>query len=224
MVVSSTSARGYVLARADVDPTMRASKGRPLFLIIIAVPRDLDPTVHELDGCYLYDIDDLEAVVEASPGEEEKPPARRRSWQPRASASGAWRASRMAPAIVALRAQAEEIRGDELERAPARWAVTDAELEVVEAITARIVDKLLHLTVRLKEAAAGADGVWPTPAPGRCRHLGRDPAAGLALTQAERAADPLRRPGIEMSPHPDHHNGDHDRRQPFGRSASGAYS
>ena len=63
VVVSSTSAPGYVLDRAAVERSLRARRGRPLFLIDLAVPRDLDPAIHELDGCYLYDIDDLEAVV-----------------------------------------------------------------------------------------------------------------------------------------------------------------
>ena len=52
-----------------VEPTLRARKGRPLFFIDIAVPRDVDPAVHELEGCYVYDIDDLEAVVsDSTPG------------------------------------------------------------------------------------------------------------------------------------------------------------
>src|SRR5205823_6307201 len=59
VVVSSTSAPGYVLTRETVE---RARGGRPLLLIDLAVPRDLDPSIHELDGCYLYDIDDLDAV------------------------------------------------------------------------------------------------------------------------------------------------------------------
>ena len=69
VVVASTSARGFVLTRDAVEPTLRARKGRPLFFIDIAVPRDVDPAVHELEGCYVYDIDDLEAVVtDSTPG------------------------------------------------------------------------------------------------------------------------------------------------------------
>src|SRR5205823_9092527 len=60
VVVSSTSAPGFVLTRAQVE---RARRGKPLLLIDLAVPRDLEPAIHELDGCYLYDIDDLQAVV-----------------------------------------------------------------------------------------------------------------------------------------------------------------
>ena len=66
VVVSSTSAGGFVLEQAGVQATLGARRGRPLFLIDLAVPRDLDPAIHELPGCYLYDIDDLQAVVAES--------------------------------------------------------------------------------------------------------------------------------------------------------------
>src|SRR5205085_4244085 len=56
VVVSSTSTPGFVVTRAQVQRVLAARKGRPLFLIDIAVPRDLDPEIHELEGCYLYDI------------------------------------------------------------------------------------------------------------------------------------------------------------------------
>src|SRR5204863_1488972 len=59
VVVTSTSAPGYLLSAADIPPR----RGRPLFLIDLAVPRDLDPAIHELEDCFLYDIDDLQAVV-----------------------------------------------------------------------------------------------------------------------------------------------------------------
>ncbi len=159
VVVSSTSARSFVLSRADVEPTMRARKGRPLFFIDIAVPRDVDPAVHELDGCYVYDIDDLETVVtDSTPGRAGEVARAETIVAAEAERFVAWRASRdAAPAIAALRAQAEEIRTQELERARGRLGrLTDAELDVVESITTRIVDKLLHVpTLRLKEAAAG---------------------------------------------------------------------
>ena len=63
VVVSSTSAPGYVLDAPTVERALRARRGRQLLLIDLAVPRDLDPAIHELDGCYLYDIDDLQAIV-----------------------------------------------------------------------------------------------------------------------------------------------------------------
>jgi glutamyl-tRNA reductase len=161
VLVASTSARAYVLRKEDVEPTMRARSGRPLFLIDIAVPRDLDPAVHDLEGCFLYDIDDLEAVVSDS-----APDRAGQALQAEAIATAqaerfrAWRAARdVAPAIASMRARAEEIRAAELARARTRLnRLSDAELLAIDTVTARIVDKLLHgPTLRLKEAAAGAD-------------------------------------------------------------------
>ena len=63
VVVSATSAAELVLSRESVAAALRARKGRPLLLLDLAVPRDLDPAINELDGCFLYDVDDLEAVV-----------------------------------------------------------------------------------------------------------------------------------------------------------------
>ena len=63
IVVSSTSSPDFVLTRDELARVLPARKGRPLLLIDLAVPRDLDPAINELPDCYLYDIDDLEAVV-----------------------------------------------------------------------------------------------------------------------------------------------------------------
>jgi glutamyl-tRNA reductase len=160
VVVSSTSAPGYVLDAATVE---RVRHGRQLLLIDLAVPRDLDPAIHELDGCYLYDIDDLEAIVAETL-------AGRRSEAERAESIVAaeaekfheWQASLdVVPAIASLRAHAEEIREQELAKAEGVLGRLDeSQRRAVESITAQIVNKLLHLpTVRLKQAAAAADGV-----------------------------------------------------------------
>jgi glutamyl-tRNA reductase len=159
VVVSSTGSPGRVLERADIDAALGSRKGRPLFLIDLAVPRDLDPAIHELDDCYLYDIDDLESVVASSLAGRRREAARAEAIvAEEAESFREWQASReVVPAIASLRAHAEEIRAAELERVRGRLSTSDQ--EVVESITARIVEKLLHLpTVRLKEAAAGADG------------------------------------------------------------------
>jgi glutamyl-tRNA reductase len=159
VVVSSTGYPGRVLDRADIVAALGLRKGRPLFLIDLAVPRDLDPAIHELDDCYLYDIDDLESVVASSLAGRRREAARAEAIvAEEAESFREWQASReVVPAIASLRAHAEEIRAAELERVRGRLSTSDQ--EVVESITARIVEKLLHLpTVRLKEAAAGADG------------------------------------------------------------------
>jgi glutamyl-tRNA reductase len=136
-------------------------KGRPFFLIDLAVPRDLDPAIHDLDGCYLYDIDDLESVVAASLAGRRREAARAEAIVAQeADRFREWQASReVVPAIASLRAWAEEIRSAELARARGKLGLSDSQHAAVESMTAQIVNKLLHLpTVRLKEAAAGADG------------------------------------------------------------------
>jgi glutamyl-tRNA reductase len=178
VVVSSTSAPGLVLRRAEVEAALPARRGRPLLLVDLAVPRDLDPEIHELADCYLYDIDDLEAVVAASL-------AGRRREAERAEAIVAeqadrfreWQASLdVVPAIASLRARAEEIRAAELERLQGRLdGLSESDRRAVESATARIVDKLLHLpTVRMKEAAVTADGVLYADAVRHLFGLGED--------------------------------------------------
>ena len=122
-----------MLRREQVERAHRARRGRPLFLIDLAVPRDLDPAVNELDGCYLYDIDDLEAVVaETLAGAASRGGARRSAIvAEEAEQFRAWQASLdVVPAIASLRARAEEIRRRELAKAEARLGdLSDAERE-----------------------------------------------------------------------------------------------
>jgi glutamyl-tRNA reductase len=175
VVVSSTSAAGYVL---DASTVQRSRSGRPLLLIDLAVPRDLDPAIHELDGCYLYDIDDLEAIVSETL-------AGRRGEAERAEAIVAaeaqkfheWQAALdVVPAIASLRARAEEIREAELRKADGLLGRLDeSQRRAVESITTQIVNKLLHLpTVRMKQAAAAADGVLYAEAVRHLFGLGED--------------------------------------------------
>jgi len=161
VLVSATGATGRTLGRDEVEAALRRRKGRPLFLIDLAVPRDLDPAIHELDGCFLYDIDDLESVVAAGLAGRRREAARAEAIvAAEAERFRQWLASReVVPEIASLRAWAEEVRTAELERARARLGLSASQQAEVESVTARIVDKLLHLpTVRLKEAAAGASG------------------------------------------------------------------
>jgi len=163
VVIASTNAPGLVLEAATVAEVLRGRKGRRLLLVDLAVPRDLEPAIGELDGCYLYDIDDLEGIV------TETLSLRRREAERAESIVAAeaekfheWHASLdVVPAIASLRARAEEIREAELQKAEALLGRLDeSQRRAVEAVTAQIVNKLLHLpTVRMKQAAAAADGV-----------------------------------------------------------------
>ncbi|KHF33526.1 Glutamyl-tRNA reductase [Paenibacillus sp. P1XP2] len=66
ILISSTGAKDYVLDRAQVSESMKKRQSRPLFIIDIAVPRDIDPAIADLDNVFLYDIDDLEGIVESN--------------------------------------------------------------------------------------------------------------------------------------------------------------
>ena len=99
-----------------------ARRGRPLLLVDLAVPRDVDPALAGIDGCFVYDIDDLEAVVETSlERSARRSGARRALVAAEAERFREWQASlAVVPAIASLRAHAEEIRAAELARAEGR--------------------------------------------------------------------------------------------------------
>lgn len=162
IVISCTDAPHYFITVEHVRRAMAPRQGRPLFLIDIAVPRDIEPVVGELPGVRLYDIDDLRAVVEANLH-------LRRSDGPRAKAIiaqevvrfMAWfKALAVTPIIVNLRQQAELIRQRELERALRRLdGLSDRHLNVINLLTQRIVNQMLHEpTVRLKRYAGCSHG------------------------------------------------------------------
>ena len=186
VVVASTNSRNFLVSRDDVERALAMRERRPLLLIDLAVPRDLDPEIATLPYAFLYDVDDLDEAV--GMGTVEGAAARAESIvAEEAERFRAWQASRgVVPAIASLRARAEEIRVSELQRAGRRLAhLSPEERRAVEAVTVQIVNKLLHdPTVRLKEAAAGADGATYADA---VRHL-----FGL---EGSGDSDPHRQPG-----------------------------
>jgi glutamyl-tRNA reductase len=186
IVISAAGAAEVVLAADAVGRLMRARRGRPIFFVDIAVPRDLDPAINEIDGCYLYDIDDLERVVEESvAGRREEAVRAEAIVAEEAERFRAWQlALDVVPAITSLRALAESIRAAEFARAERRLgSLSPSQRDAVESLTTQIVNKLLHLpTVRMKEAAAAADGVMYAEAVKHLFDLGDD-------------ADQARKPG-----------------------------
>ena len=163
VVITSTSAPGFVVGPATATVALRGRRGRPLLFVDLAVPRDVDPALATIDGCFVYDVDDLEAVVEASlAGRRAEAVRAEQLVAVEAERFREWQASlAVVPAIASLRARAEEIRSGELAKAEGRLGrLPESERKLVESVTSQIVAKILHLpTVRMKEAAAGADGV-----------------------------------------------------------------
>jgi glutamyl-tRNA reductase len=179
VVIASTNAPGLVLEAGTVAAVLRRRRrGSRLVLVDLAVPRDLDPAIGQLDGCYLYDIDDLEQIVaETLSGRRREAERAESIVAAEAEKFHEWHASLdVVPAIASLRARAEEIREAELQKADALLGRLDeSQRRAVEAVTAQIVNKLLHLpTVRLKQAAAAADGVLYAEAVRHLFGLGED--------------------------------------------------
>ena len=162
VLLSSTGAASPLLEVDDLREMVAARAGRPLLIVDIAVPRDVDPAVGALDGVTLLDMDDLRAFADA--GTE----ARRREVagvqnlldEELERYVGATSAREVAPMIVALRDRAEELRQGELDRFRARFeGLDEAQLEAVEGLTRGIIGKLLHEpSVALKDAAGSPRG------------------------------------------------------------------
>jgi glutamyl-tRNA reductase len=157
IVISSTSAPHPVIGKAMVQEAMRARKGRPMFFIDIAVPRDIEPTVHALDGVFLYDIDALAHVVEVNRRERQREAlvAEELVWR-EVQQFQRWLETRDAvPTIVALRQYAEKIGYAELHKTLAKLGPLDErQHRLIEELTTRIVNKFLHTpTVNLKRAS-----------------------------------------------------------------------
>jgi glutamyl-tRNA reductase len=163
LVVSSTGATATVISAEDV----RAA-GRPLFLLDLAMPRDVDPAAADVPGARVADIDDLrEALAETrgDPGEEVAA-ARTIVEEETRRYAVARRTARLAPLIEALQGRGEEVRAAEVRRLAARLAaLPERDREAVEALTRRIVRRLLHdPVVRLKDLAGRGAGDAPAQA------------------------------------------------------------
>lgn len=163
IVISSTAATEYVITKPAVAATLKGRRGRPLFFIDIAVPRDIDPAVNELDDVFLYDIDSLNGVVESNL--EERMREAERAEHIIGEEMGEferWLESmEVVPTVAAIRAKAEAVRAAELEKAMKRLGgLSEREIQTVEALTASIVNKMLHgPTSRLKTVAGERYGV-----------------------------------------------------------------
>lgn len=158
VVVTST---GSPLPLIDTE-ALDGRGGTPLLLVDIAVPRDVDPSVRQIDGVDLLDMDDLDEFVQHGRDRRSREiPDVERIVAEELDRYGIDRRSRaVAPLVTALRRQAEEFRIGELERfASALESMDDDQREIVEAVTKGLVGKLLHEpTVRLKSTAGSAAG------------------------------------------------------------------
>jgi glutamyl-tRNA reductase len=166
IVIASSGAPHYILSREDMQRVIAARKNKPMFLIDIAVPRNIDPAVNDVEGVFLYDVDDLEGVVNANIQERSKQAEQ-------AEAIVIDEVERMisrlkleevTPTIISLQEQFENIRLAEVARALRRMPGLTPEQQrqveaQMEAMTKSIVNKIAHLPISaLRHNAGQPDG------------------------------------------------------------------
>lgn len=146
IIISSTGAAGLIIKNEDVKPLMRTRRNRPLFFIDIAVPRDLDPGLNDIDDVFLYDIDDLSQVVEMNRAEREKEAVKaQRIVEEETLKFSRWQQNMMVtPTITAMRRKADDICQQELSKTLSKLDLNDNDRKKVEKLALAISAKLLH--------------------------------------------------------------------------------
>lgn len=160
IMVSSTGAPGLILQRDEVRPIMKKRRSRPLFFIDIAVPRDLDPKLNDLDNVYLYDVDDLSQVVEMNKQDRQQEAQRAETIIDQEVVKiMAWLGNMaLTPTISALRRKAEEIRVAEIQRSLPHLDLSEKELKTINKLTSAIINKMLHNPILyLKDDSCNSD-------------------------------------------------------------------
>ncbi|NJN93277.1 MAG: glutamyl-tRNA reductase [Anaerolineales bacterium] len=161
IVISSTGAPHTILNRELLEPAMAERPARPLFMIDIAVPRDIDPNVTELPHVHLCDIDDLQSQAADNVRERaEEIPHVEAIVANELAGFLDWLASLdVVSTITDLRRQIEELRQRELERLFHRLDLSEHERELIATMSHRLVNKILHEpTLRLKQESANGNG------------------------------------------------------------------
>jgi glutamyl-tRNA reductase len=190
IVVASTSSPHSVIERDGLAEVMTAREGRPLLLIDLAVPRDIHPSCRDLPGVSLYDMDDLQALVERNASGRESE-ARRAEAILRTELGGfdRWLAAQdVTPTIAALRARADDVVERVLSENEQRWqGLTEADRERLRAAARAIASRLLHEpTLRLKRSAGDDDAYAKV-------------AILRELFALDPSSEPLQGPGAEVS-------------------------
>lgn len=146
LVVSSTAARGHIIGREQMVSALSRRRRKPVFLIDLAVPADLDPKIRELEDCYLYTVDDLKAVISENLKARETAALQAESMlESHAQEFSRWLESRdAAPTIRALRQQARSHRDEVLDKARRKLAGGESPESVMQFVADTLANKLMH--------------------------------------------------------------------------------
>lgn len=162
IVISCTSAMHYIMREDNCGESLRSRQGKPILIIDIAVPRDIEPKLADIPGVYLYDIDDLQGAVDANHLERQRAAKEaERIIAEEMEKFNEWLASLyVVPVITALKTHAESIKQQELTRALNRLGnVSEHDQKVLGSMANSIVNQLLHdPIVTMKEMAVSDQG------------------------------------------------------------------
>jgi glutamyl-tRNA reductase len=162
ILIASSGAPHYILRKDDMQRVIAARRNKPMFLIDIAVPRNIDPAVNEIDNVFLYDIDDLQEVVNANLRERKKEADRAEALVEEEvdRTMARLKAAEVTPTIVGLQEQLEQIRTGEMDKVRRRYGpFTPQQEEALEALTRGIVNKIAHGPIsELRNHAGHPDG------------------------------------------------------------------
>ena len=163
IVISSTGAPNYVIKKEDGRRLLAGRKNRPMFFIDIAVPRNIDPEINKLDNLFLYDIDDLQHVVDANLKERMRE-AQQGEEMARQEVEKLLRRLKtldVVPTIIDLQSHLDEIRRQEIARLRSELGdLTPRQEEAIEALTKGMVNKIVHSPINhLKNLAQQSDGL-----------------------------------------------------------------
>ena len=159
IIVSSTASSLPILGKGLVERALRARRRRPMFMVDLAVPRDIEPEAGELDDVFLYAVDDLAQIVSANLDSRRSAVAQAEAIiETQVGQFMHWMQARASvPLIRTLRGRADDARRDELERALKALARGEDPASVVEALSQGLVNKLMHAPTQALNEAAGEE-------------------------------------------------------------------
>ncbi len=147
IIISSTGATNYIVTRDQVKASMRHRKNKPIFLIDIAVPRNIDPTINKLTNAYVYDIDDLKGVIDSNIQERNKEAVKAERLVDEAVLHfEKWQKSLdVVPTIVSLRDKLKKIAECELKKTLNSLShLKESDLNAIEKMTESMINKFMH--------------------------------------------------------------------------------
>lgn len=162
IVITSTAASSFIIKKEMVEKAIRERKNKPIFFIDIAVPRDIEPEINDLENVYLYDIDDLQIVVAANMKEREKEAENAMNFiRQEVTKFNNWVGSLDAvPTIVEIRNKAEAVRKEEIEKTLKKIPyLSEDDKQALRQMSSSMINKILHKpTIKLKQKIQSEDG------------------------------------------------------------------